>query len=91
MELICYTIKNFNTFETQEEESKVQLVLNQEGEEQISHYQEQTVFHNSTIRNIIPKNGIWENYFKIYYDESLKGVVVRALKYGQYKLIKSKD
>ena len=91
MELVCYTIKNFNTFETQEQKSKVQLVLNQEGEEQISHYQEETVFHNCTIRNIIPKSGLWKNYFKIYYDESLKGVVVRSIKYGQYKLIKSND
>ena len=91
MELISYSIQNFNTFETQEKESKVELVLNQEGAEVISHYQEQTVFHNSTIRNIIAKSDVWKNYFEIYHDKELNGVVVRALKYGQFRFSKCND
>lgn len=91
MELICYSIQNINTLPRQEEESKVQLVLNQDGEEIITHYQEQTVFHNSTIRNIIAKSDVWKKYFDIYYDNSLKGVVLVALKYGQYKFTKKND
>jgi hypothetical protein len=91
MELICYTFQNFSTLPQEMQDSKVELVVSLEGNEEISFNHSIIILQNCSIRNILSSSKSWQNYFKIEGDEKSKAVRIQALKYGSIKLTRTKD
>jgi len=91
MELICYSFQNFSTLPQEMQDSKVELVVSLEGNEEIFFNHSIITLHNCSIRNILSSSKSWQNYFKIEGDEKSKTVRIQALKYGSIKLTRTKD
>jgi hypothetical protein len=91
MELICYSFQNFSTLPQEMQDSKVELVVSLEGNEEILFNHSIITLQNCSIRNILSSSKNWQNYFKIEGDEKSKTVRIQALKYGSIKLTRTKD
>ena len=91
MELICYTFQNFNVLPQEIEDSKVQLVVNLDGPEDICVNHGWITLKNCSIRNIVSGSKNWQKYFRIENDEEKNAVLVTALKYGSIKYCRTED
>ena len=86
MELISYTFQISDN-----EESKVDVVVSLEGSEKVSINFSIITLNNCSIRNIQSSAKNWENYFKIKEDEKEKVVFIEALTSGTINYTRSKD
>jgi hypothetical protein len=91
MELICYEIQNDGAVGFEKENSTINLVVNQMGEESISFSPKRVILHNCSMRNLETISDDWNQYFSIFDSSDEKGVVIDSNKYQSIKITKKKD
>jgi hypothetical protein len=91
MELLCYEIQNDGAIGFEREQSTINLVVNQEGEESISFSPQRIKLHNCTMRNLDCKSDAWNQYFSIIENTKAKEITINSNKYQSIKLTKKKD
>ena len=91
MELLCYEIQNDGAVGFEKENSTINLVVNQMGEESISFSRKRVILHNCSMRNLETISDDWNQYFSIFDSSDEKGVVIDSNKYQSIKITKKKD
>ena len=91
MELICYQIQSDGAVGFEKENSTINLVVNQMGEESISFSPKRVILHNCSMRNLETISDDWNQYFSIFDSSDEKGVVIDSNKYQSIKITKKKD
>ena len=91
MELLCYEIQNDGAVGFEKENSTINLVVNQMGEESISFSPKRVILHNCSMRNLETISDDWNQYFSIFDSSDEKGVVIDSNKYQSIKITKKKD
>lgn len=91
MELICYQIQSDGVVGFEKENSTINLVVNQMGEESISFSPKRVILHNCSMRNLETISDDWNQYFSIFDSSDEKGVVIDSNKYQSIKITKKKD
>jgi hypothetical protein len=91
MELICYQIQSDGAVGFEKENSTINLVVNQMGEESISFSPKRVILHNCSMRNLETISDNWNQYFSIFDSSDENSVVIDSNKYQSIKITKKKD
>lgn len=91
MELICYAIQIEGGSRFDVENSKVNLIVNQVGEESITFNDRRIVLHNCDLRNLDCLSDEWEKYFSIFNTADGESVVIEKMCDGALRMTKKKD
>ncbi len=91
MELICFEIQNDGVEGFERQDSTINLVVNQIGEESMTVSSKKVVFHNCTIRNLDTLSDNYNTYFSVYDSLDSKSVVVESNKYDLIKVTREID